>query len=224
MNLTVRPRNQFLVLVSMIMASSALGLAACGAPAEDIDVAATVAVMLTDVPPTTAPASTAAAPTATSPAPLSFEPTQYRNAAAGFEFDYPSQWTVGPDQQYSRGGVTPLTSWTRQADVLPDATPPGETRLDATVQLWDPKGDLEAFIGQRQAAWDSSGIAVISEERWALEDGRAAAAFVVQGSDGAEAYFFLTTLGDNYLVLSGEGDLALLGEIAHTVRPIPLEY
>jgi hypothetical protein len=180
--------------------------------------------MLTDVPPTTAPASTAAAPTATSPAPLSFEPTQYRNAAAGFEFDYPSQWTVGPDQQYSRGGVTPLTSWTRQADVLPDATPPGETRLDATVQLWDPKGDLEAFIGQRQAAWDGSGIAVISEERWAMEDGRAAAAFVVQGSDGAEAYFFLTTLGDNYLVLSGEGDLALLGEIAHTVRPIPLEY
>ena len=204
-----------------------LGLAACGVPPEPIDVAATVAVMLTEAAPTaaaptTAPAATAVPSTATQP-PLSFAPALYRNAAAGFEFDYPSGWTVGPDEQYSRGGVTPFTSWTRPTDVLPDATPPGETRLDATVQLWDPTGDLEAFLGQRRTAWEGSGIAVISEERWALEDGRPAAAFVVQGSDGAQAYFFLTTIGDKYLVLSGDGDLALLAEIAHTVRPVPLE-
>jgi hypothetical protein len=47
-----------------------------------------------------------------------------------------------------------------------------------------------------------------------------AAAFIVAGSDGAQGYFFFTTLGDDYLVLSGSGDLALLAEIAHTVRPL----
>ena len=60
--------------------------------------------------------------------------------------------------------------------------------------------------GLLAVAWDASGIAVISEERWTLEDDRAAA------------------IGDRYLVLSGDGDLALLSEIAHTVRPAPLEY
>jgi hypothetical protein len=96
--------------------------------------------------------------------------------------------------------------------------------MDVTVQLWDPTGDLDAFLGQRHLAWDASGIAVLSEERWELEDDRAAAALVVEGSDGAQAYFFFTTIGDRYLVLSGGGDLALLAEIAHSVRPVPLEY
>jgi hypothetical protein len=53
-----------------------------------------------------------------------------------------------------------------------------------------------------------------------LSDGRPARAFVVAGSDGAQGYFFFTTLGDNYLVLSGSGDLDLLAEIARTVRPL----
>ena len=45
-------------------------------------------------------------------------------------------------------------------------------------------------------------------------------ALVVQGVDGAQAFFFFTTIGDKYLVLSGEGDLDLLAEIARTVRPL----
>jgi hypothetical protein len=104
---------------------------------------------------------------------------------------------------------------------LPGETPPGETRLDATVQLWEPTGDLEAFLAQRRGAWDASGITIISQGTWTLSDGRAAVDFVVEGSDGAQAYFFFTTIGDKYLVLSGSGDLDLLAGIAHTVRPLP---
>ena len=97
--------------------------------------------------------------------------------------------------------------------------------MDATVQLWDPKGDLEAFIVQRQTAWQASGIAVLDERRWSLEDGRTAVSFVVEGSDGAQGYFFFTTVGDDHLVLSGSGDLALLAEIAGTVRrTAPSDY
>jgi hypothetical protein len=159
-------------------------------------------------------------PTATVPAGPAFEATTYRNETSAFEFDYPAGWFVGPVEQYSRGGITAFTSWERPTDVLPGETPPGETRFDATVQLWDPQNDLEAFIAQRRMAWDASSIVVQSEEEWVLSDGRPARAFVVAGADGIEAYFFFTTIGDDYLVLSGSGDLALLAEIAHTVRPL----
>jgi hypothetical protein len=162
-----------------------------------------------------------AEPTATAPAGPSFEAVTYRDETSGFEFDHPAGWFVGPFEQYSRGGITAFTSWERPTDVFPDETPPGETRLDATVQLWDPKGDLPAFVEQRMTAWDASGIGVQSQEEWALSDGRPARAFIVAGSDGAQGYFFFTTLGEDYLVLSGSGDLALLAEIAHTVRPLP---
>jgi hypothetical protein len=208
--------------IGLVIVSAGLGLAACSTPVVEVDVQATVDVVLTEA----APAATAVpteAPTAPPAPSLSFEAELYRDASAGFEFDHPATWVVGPVQQYSRGGITAFTSWDRPTDVLPDAAPPGETRLDATVQLWDPTGDLEAFLAQRHLAWEASGITSLSEERWALEDGREAVGYVVEGTDGEQAYFFFTTIGDRYLVLSGTGDLGVLAEIAHTVRPIPLE-
>lgn len=197
--------------------AAAAALAACG----PVDAPATPPP--TDAPPPAADLPTAA-PEPTPPPGPSFEAAAYRDEAAGFEFDYPADWFVGPVEQYSRGGITAFTSWERPTDVLPDATPPGETRLDVTVQLWDPTGELEAFVQQRKGAWDASGISVVSQEEWTLADGRPARAFAVAGSDGSQAYFFFTTIGDKVLVLSGDGDLSLLEEIAHTVRPIPLVY
>ena len=202
----------------------ALGLAGCKLrgqssvePTGEPAAAAASATITAEPPPAAEPSST--------PAPVpSFEAVTYRDATNGFELDHPASWVVGPTQQQSRGGITAFTSWHRPMDEFPGMTPPGETRMDVTVQLWDPTGDLDAFLGQRHTAWDASGIAVLSEERWELEDDRAAAAFVVEGSDGAQAYFFFTTIGDRYLVLSSDGDLALLAEIAHSVRPVPLEY
>jgi hypothetical protein len=159
-------------------------------------------------------------PTATVPAGPSFEAVTYRDETSGFEFDYPAGWFVGPVEQQSRGGIIAFTSWERPTDVFPDETPPGETRFDVTVQLWDPKGDLPAFVEQRMTAWDASGIGIQSQDEWTLSDGRPARAFIVAGPDGAQGYFFFTTIGEDYLVLSGSGDLALLAEIAHTVRPL----
>jgi hypothetical protein len=170
-----------------------------------------------------AASATAQSPLPSVPSPTitpgpSFELATYQDDIAGFALDYPADWIVGPSQEESRGRLTAFTSWTRPADVLPDETPPGETRMDAVVHAWDPKGDLEAFITQRQAAWQASEIAVVDEKRWSLEDGRMAASFVVEGSNGAQGYFFFTTVGDDYLALRGRGDLALLAEIAGTVR------
>jgi len=198
------------------MSMAALALAACSPAA-----AASPTALPTEAPPvaTSAP-TTPPQPTETLPPALSFEPATYTDTTAGFTFEYPASWTVGPTEGQSRGGITAFTSWDRPSDVLPGETPPGETRLDATIQLWDPKGDLEAFLTQRMAAWSASGITVVSETRSTLADGRPTASYVVQGSDGAQAYFFFTTLGGDYLVLSGSGDLAILAEIAGTLRGV----
>jgi len=217
-------RRSLMMGGTVVFAAALTACAGPRAPADEIDLQATVDVRLTEAAPSAAPAATSAPSTATPSPSLSFEPALYRNASAGFEFDHPSHWVVGPDVQQSRGGITAFTSWSRPIDTFPNETPPGETRLDVTVQLWDPTGDLEAFLNQRFLAWDGSSIGIVSQEERTLEDGRAAAAFVVEGSDGTQGFFFFTTIGDRYLVLSGDGDLALLAEIAHTVRPVPLEY
>ena len=219
-------RRNLILGGTLVIAAALAGCAVPSAPTVvQIDTQATVDSVLTaDAPGPTLEATTAPLATESLPPSLSFEAAPYRDAAAGFEFDYPATWLVGPSQQQSRGGITAFTSWPRPLDVFPDETPPGETRMDVTVQLWDPTGDLEAFLAQRRLAWDASGIEITAEERWTLDDGRAAAAFIVEGSDGAPGYFCFTTIGDRYLVLSGNGDLALLAEIAHTVRATPLEY
>lgn len=199
-------------------------LAACAGPAaptlDPASIQTTVdAVLTAEAQPTLAAPPTPEPTVVSGP---SFEATTYQDPIAGFEFDYPAGWVVGPIQQQSRGGITPFTSWERPTDVNPDATPPGETRMDVVVQLWDPKGDLEAFLAQRKLAWDGSGITVEPQGEWTLSDGRAAKAFLLTGVDGAQGYTFVTTVGENYLTLGGDGDLALLAEIARTVRPIAL--
>ena len=149
-----------------------------------------------------------------------FEATTYRDDEAGFEFDYPVGWTFDPGEHQSRGYYVQFYSWDWQPGDPIDPLPEGGTVLSITIQLWDPKNDLEAFINQRKLAWDSSGTSILSEERLTLAGDRPAAQFVVQGVDGSQAFFLLTTNGEDYLVLSGNGDLSLLAEIVKTLRPI----
>ncbi len=198
-----------------VMAAAAVLLAACAPSAPASPTATATEALASPVPDATATSE----PTPTIQA-LSFQPSVYRDEVAGFEFDYPSNWTVGPIEQYSRGGITAFTSWTRPADVLPDETPAGETRLDVTVQLWDPVNDLDAFVQQRMMGLEGSGMIILSQDTWVLSDGRAAKVFVLEANNGYQAFFFFSTIGEKYLVLSGDGDLVLLAEIAGTVRGI----
>ncbi len=199
-----------------------LGLAACG-PSR----AASPTIQTTEtVPPLASPAPSLPPEPSATPAPSSsFEAATYTDAAAGFEFDYPSSWTVeAPAGGGSRGSYATLTSWSHPPGGITEVPPDG-TILQATVQLWDPKNDLKGFLAHQEEAWSGSGNIIVSQEPRTLPDGQAAASFVVQGSDGAQGYFFITTLDDAYLVLSGNGDLALLDEIAGTLRRVtPAEY
>jgi len=228
-----------LVSWSMIAIVVGIVLGACSAASvpEAVDLQTTVDLLLTASAPdatrvVTIPLAATTAPAATAQPTASFEAATYRDASAGYQFEYPASWTVGPVEQQSRGGTTTFTSWSRPTDALPGETPAGGTRMDATVQLWDPAGELNAFVQRfldslaseaSRPAYDSIGLDVISDESLTLSDGRPAA-FVVQGADGIQDSFFFTTVGDRYLVLSGEGDLALLAEVARTVRPIEITY
>jgi len=149
-----------------------------------------------------------------------FEVATYRDGKAGFEFDYPAGWAFDPGEQQSRGGYVQFFSWEWNPSDPIETIPEGGSALTVTVLNWDPKNDLEAFINQRKLGWESSNSSILSEERITLEEDRLAAQFTIQGSDGEQAYFLFTTAGEQYLVFSGSGDLELLAEIAHTLRPI----
>jgi hypothetical protein len=117
-----------------------------------------------------------------------------------------------------RGSQTMFLSAPGIADLA--ELPAGETRLTVMVNQWDPKNDLAAFVDMRKTAWDASGFTIVEEEDMVLDLGLAAKQFVVQTPEGKQALFLFAALGEQYLSISGEGDLALVKEIALRLRPI----
>ena len=173
-----------------------------------------------EIPPTAPPQvpSATAAPSETPAVPQpSFAAATYRDEANGFELDYPSGWSVSPDAQIgSRASQAQIFSPGATAEQLPD----GATRIGITVYLWDPKNDLAAYVDQRKFAWQSGTQTIEEQREGELADGRHEIDFIVRGANGATAFFLLTTLGDRYLEISGEGDLALIREVALTLRAL----
>ena len=147
----------------------------------------------------------------------SFESQTYINNAVGFALDYPAGWTVKEMVVGSRGSQVQFLSSPELADV--SVLPEGAARVSAMVYQWDPKNDLAAFIANQKSAWDASGFTILAEEPLTLELGLPATQFTLQTPE-ATVIFLITALGDQYLVLSGEGNLELVKEIVQRVRPI----
>lgn len=164
------------------------------------------------------PAATAAPTLPASAAPTSLAlSSTYRDDENGFELDYPSDWTLVPNTVIgSRGSQAQLLSPGTTAEKLAS----GGSRLSITIYLWDPKGDLGAYIAHRRSAWEGSGFKVRDGSITQLSDGRPASDFIIQAPDGLQAYVLLASVGDQYLELAGEGDLSLLESISQTLRPL----
>lgn len=178
------------------------------------------------LPATTSPTEIAAtepdaAPTEVIPNPklpaASFESRTYISETIGFALDYPAGWSLNEAVVGSRGSQVQFLSSPDLADLA--VLPEGATRVSATVYQWDPKNDLAAFVANQKNAWDSSGFTILEEVPLTLELGLAATQFTVQTPD-ANVVFLITAIGDQYLVLSGEGNLELVKEIVQRVRPI----
>jgi hypothetical protein len=177
-----------------------------------------VATKLPALPAATEPAAapTAEIPSGKLPA-TSFESRTYINETVGFALDYPAGWSVNEAVVGSRGSQVQFLSSPDLADIA--VLPEGATRVSATVYQWDPKNDLAAFIANQKNAWEASGFTILEEKSLTLELGLTATQFTIQTPD-ANVVFLITAIGDQYVVLSGEGNLELVKEIAQRLRPI----
>lgn len=167
----------------------------------------------TTVPPT--PTETAA-PEGKLPAPP-FAAKLYVSRTGGFALDYPDGWTASETVIGDRGTQIQFLSSPELAEA--PVVPEGQTRVTAVIYQWDPKNDLAAYVQQRKTAWEASGFTILEEKPVTLELGLAAVEFTVQTPD-MEVVYLVTALQDQYLVISGEGDLELARQIMERVRPI----
>jgi hypothetical protein len=151
------------------------------------------------------------------PAP-SFESQTYIDEDAGFVLDYPAGWTVKETTSGERGTQSVLLSAPEIADL--ETLPPNATRVAVNVNQWDPRNDLAAFVAGRKTAWDSSGFVIVEEEPLTLDLGLTAVRFTVQTPEGVPTEFLFAAVRDQYVTISGEGDLALVREIMHYLRPL----
>jgi hypothetical protein len=137
---------------------------------------------------------------------LSFEPTTYRDELAGFEFDHPRSWTLAYQERQGRGYVVGLC-----------AQPPDRSCVQVTMMQWEPD-NLDSYASKQEGSWLSAGNAIVSREEWTLAEGHRAIRYLIQNRSGERNLILLTTIGEQYLLLSGSSDLDLLAEIAQTVR------
>lgn len=148
----------------------------------------------------------------------SFASQTYVNESVGFALDYPSHWVIKESIVGDRGSQYLFLSKPEIVD-LPEV-PAGETRVAVNVYQWDPKNDLAAFVESRKTGWEASGFTIVAQEPLTLDLGLAAVKFTVQTSDGLTVPFLFAAINDQYVSISGEGDLTLVAEIMQRLRPI----
>lgn len=141
----------------------------------------------------------------------------YVSETGGFALDYPEGWTVNEMIVGDRGTQIQFLSSPKLAEAA--TIPSDHTRVTAVIYQWDPKNDLNAYIEQRKTAWEASGFSILEEQERTLELGLQAVQFRVQTPE-AEVEYLIAALNDQYLVLSGEGNLELAKQIMERVRPL----
>jgi hypothetical protein len=184
-------------------------LAACGrqsAPQEPI------------IPATIIPLASATldGPTPTeTPAPT-FEPAVYVDEFGRFEISYPMGWVLNDGESGTRGSYIQLMSW--QPEPGYSEIPVGESLLQIAVYLWDPQHDLSARVEMRRTAFEASGNVILEENEVTLLSGQPAVRMVVQDTAGKPSVFLFAVLGDDYVELSGTGDIELMDQIIGTFK------
>lgn len=208
--------------ITLILFVLVLSLAACAAPTTPTLVPETTSEPIdTNMPvPGVSVTEIVVEPQGKLPAP-SFESQTYINQAVGFAIDYPAQWTVQESVLGERASQALLLSTPEIADL--QTLPEGATRVAVVINQWDPKNDLAAFVDVRKTAWEASGFTILNEESLTLDLGLSAVRFTVQTADGVTSLFQFAAVGDQYLSISGEGDLVLIEEIMNYLRPVSIQ-
>ncbi len=202
-------RNQawLWVIVFALTACAPAALSTPAAPSPTAPSAATASVAPTEIPlPSETPAPTATA---------TISVNTYVDQSAGFQLTYPVSWTLIPNTPIgTRGSQALLLSPGTTAEKLGDGS-----RIAIVINKWDPKNDLNAYLAMRKSAWEASGSKIVEETELKLAGDRLAEGLIVQSTDGQQVFILLTTAGEDYLQIVGEGDLTLTRGIALSLSP-----
>lgn len=171
------------------------------------------------IPTETTPSETQPLPTVeqATEEPLKF-PLTYIDSASGIQLSYPEGWTLSDNQVVGeRGSQTALLSPGSTLESVAE----GGARMILVTYQWDPKNDLDAFINQRKIAWEASGFTIQGDENYDLGNGQKMVVFQIETTDQTKVLFAFTNSGEDYLQLSGDGDLTLCQEILESVMVVP---
>lgn len=152
------------------------------------------------------------------------ERVTYRDDVLGFEFDYPSGWTlydVKPEiKRNSLAYSVTLASWPPR-EGGGGGVPAGETKMDVTVMRGDPT-TLEEAVTERRRQMETQDVpeTLLSEANWFMPSGLQAVRWQVESSFG-QAAVVLTVINDQTVLASGFGDEAAFDAVARTLRPTP---
>jgi hypothetical protein len=156
-------------------------------------------------------------PTPTETPTPSFEPAVYVDEFGRFEISYPMGWVLNDGESGTRGSYIQLMSWQPEAGFSGEI-PEGESLLQIAVYLWDPQHDLDARLAMRRTAFEASGNVILEENEVTLLSGQPAVRMIVQDTAGKPSVFLFAVLGDDYVELSGTGDIELLDQIIGTFK------
>lgn len=157
-------------------------------------------------------------PTATQPAvaPASFESQTYVSQLDGFMLDFPVTWVARETLIGERGSQIVFVSSPELIEA--PEMPAGQSRVFVNIYPWDPKNDLPAYVQKTKDSWAGSGFTIQGEQAVTLDSGMSAVLLTVQ-TPTVSIPLLITTLGERYLVMSGEGDLNLVNAIFLRLRP-----
>lgn len=146
---------------------------------------------------------------------LPFEAATYTDAANGIQLLYPADWFVLGGETQSRGAYVHIASWDPGAGGLTEI-PEGESVLQITIYQWDPQRDLAARVEMRRNNFIASGNTILEEETLMLGS-VTAVRILLQNTDGSLSLVLFTELGEDYLELSGNGDIPTLDAAMRTL-------
>jgi hypothetical protein len=146
---------------------------------------------------------------------LPFEAATYSDEANGFQLQYPADWFVVGGEAQSRGSFVQIASWDPGSAGISEI-PAGESVLQIAIYQWDPKNDLAARVEMRRGNFIASGNTILEEETLLLANVEAVQ-MLVQNTDGSQSLVLFTVLGEDYLELSGNGDIATLDASMRTL-------
>lgn len=149
------------------------------------------------------------------PASLPFEAATYSDVERGIELQYPADWFVVGGETQTRGSYVQIVSWDPGTAGISEI-PAGESVLQIAIYQWDPKHDLAARVEMRRNNFTASGNTILEEEALMLGS-VSAVRMLVLNTDGSQSVFLFTELGEDYLELSGSGDIAKLDASMRTL-------